>query len=88
MPHVIFNSHVSITHDSAEFGAALCLEMSYMADLPDHRALTSIFWRGTPSLMPAVVGKIIAHAEKKFGFAPAIEITAEAIQHLSKQGHD
>ena len=27
---------------------------------------------------PAVVGKIIAHAEKTFGFAPTIEITAEA----------
>ena len=80
-PYCDFNSHVSTTHDSAEFGTALCLEMSYMAEiLPDRRALTSLFFGGgTPSLMPpAVVGKIIAHAEKKFGFAPTIEITAEA----------
>ena len=80
-PYCDFNSHVSTTHDSTEFGTALCLEMSYMAEiLPDRRALTSIFFGGgTPSLMPpAVVGKIIAHAEKTFGFAPTIEITAEA----------
>ena len=80
-PYCDFNSHVSTTHDSTEFGTALCLEMSYMAEiLPDRRALTSLFFGGgTPSLMPpAVVGKIIAHAEKTFGFAPTIEITAEA----------
>ena len=48
--------------------------------LPDRRALTSLFFGGgTPSLMPPnIVGKIISHAEKTFGFAPAIEITAEA----------
>ena len=48
--------------------------------MPDHRALTSLFFGGgTPSLMPPnVVGKIISHAEKTFGFAPEIEITAEA----------
>ena len=80
-PYCDFNSHVSTTHDSTEFGAALCLEMSYMAEmLPERRALTSIFFGGgTPSLMPPdVVGKIIAHAEKTFGFAQKIEITAEA----------
>ena len=80
-PYCDFNSHVSTTHDSVEFGTALCLEMSYMAEmLADRRALTSIFFGGgTPSLMPpAVIGKIIAHAEKIFGFAPTIEITAEA----------
>ena len=80
-PYCDFNSHVSTTHDSTEFGTALCFEMSYMAEiLPDIRPLTSIFFGGgTPSLMPpAVVGKIIAHAEKTFGFAPTIEITAEA----------
>tara|TARA_B100000989_G_scaffold284646_1_gene251642 strand:- start:998 stop:2050 length:1053 start_codon:yes stop_codon:yes gene_type:complete len=48
--------------------------------LPDRRALTSIFFGGgTPSLMPpGIVDKIISHAEKTFGFAPKIEITAEA----------
>ena len=80
-PYCDFNSHVSTTHDSTEFGTALCLEMSYMAEmLPDRRALRSIFFGGgTPSLMPpAVVGKIITHAEKTFGFVPTIEITTEA----------
>ena len=80
-PYCDFNSHVSTTHDSTEFGAALCLEMSHMAKiLPERRLLTSIFFGGgTPSLMPPdVVGKIIAHAEKTFGFAQKIEITAEA----------
>ena len=48
--------------------------------LPDRRALTSLFFGGgTPSLMPPnIVAKIISHAEKTFGFSPAIEITAEA----------
>ena len=48
--------------------------------LPDRRMLTSLFFGGgTPSLMPpAVVDKLIAHAEKTFGFSPTIEITAEA----------
>ena len=46
-PYCDFNSHVSTTHDSTEFGTALCLEMSYMAEmLPDRRALTSLFLAG------------------------------------------
>ena len=74
-PYCDLNSHVSTTHDSAEFGMALCLEMSYMAEiLPDRRALTSQFLGGgTQSLMPpAVVGEIIAHAEKTDGVAANI----------------
>ncbi len=80
-PYCDFNSHVDTTHDSNQFGAALCLEMSHMAKiLPHRRSLTSIFFGGgTPSLMTAaVVGKVIAHAEKTFGFAPKIEISTEA----------
>jgi len=80
-PYCDFNSHVSTIDDGDAFGTALCLEMSYMANmLPDCRALKSIFFGGgTPSLMPpAVIGKIITHAENTFGFAPMIEITAEA----------
>ena len=80
-PYCDFNSHVSTIHDNAAFGAALCQEMTHMAALlPDRRALTSLFFGGgTPSLMPPnVVGKIISHAEKTFGSAPAIEITTEA----------
>ena len=80
-PYCDFNSHVEPTHDSNNFGTALCLEMSHMAEiLPHRRPLTSIFFGGgTPSLMPAtVVGKVIAHAEKTFSFAPTIEISVEA----------
>ena len=80
-PYCDFNSHVDTTYDSNKFGSALCLEMSHMAKLlPHRRSLTSIFFGGgTPSLMPAdVVGKVIAHAEKTFNFAPKIEISAEA----------
>ena len=80
-PYCDFNSHVELTHDSNKFGTALCLEMSHMAEiLPYRRSLTSIFFGGgTPSLMPAtVVGKVIAHAEKTFRFAPKIEISVEA----------
>ena len=80
-PYCDFNSHVDASYDSNKFGTALCLEMSHMAKLlPHHRSLTSIFFGGgTPSLMPAnVVGKVIAHAEKTFSFAPTIEISAEA----------
>ena len=46
----------------------------------DGVALRSIFFGGgTPSLMPpALVNKIIVHAESLFGFCPEIEITAEA----------
>ncbi len=80
-PYCDFNSHVDTTYDSNKFGAALCLEMSHMAKrLPHHRSLTSIFFGGgTPSLMPAaIVGNVIAHAEKTFSFAPTIEISAEA----------
>ena len=80
-PYCDFNSHVSTTDDSDAFGTALCLEMSHMANmLPDRRALKSIFFGGgTPSLMPpAVIRKIITHAENTFGFAPMIEITTEA----------
>lgn len=48
--------------------------------LPNRRPLKSMFFGGgTPSLMPPeVINKIIAHAEKTFGFNPMIEITAEA----------
>jgi putative oxygen-independent coproporphyrinogen III oxidase len=80
-PYCDFNSHVATAYDSKKFGTALCIEMSHMAEiLPDHRSLKSIFFGGgTPTLMPAaVVGKVIAHAEKTFSFAPTIEISAEA----------
>ena len=80
-PYCDFNSHVSATHDSARWHRALSWNVIYGRNAGSHRALTSIFFGGgTPSLMPpAVIDKIIAHAEKTFGFAPMIEITAKQI---------
>ena len=80
-PYCDFNSYASKTHDCEDFGRALCEEMTHMSKLiPTKRALTSIFFGGgTPSLMPpSIVGAIIDHAEKTFGFKAEIEITAEA----------
>jgi putative oxygen-independent coproporphyrinogen III oxidase len=80
-PYCDFNSHVSDTVDMAAFGDALCQEMTHMAGLlAAPRPLTSLFFGGgTPSLMtPALVGRVIDHANKLFGFDPAVEITAEA----------
>ena len=80
-PYCDFNSHVSDTVDMAAFGDALCQEMTHMAGLlAAHRPLTSLFFGGgTPSLMaPALVGRVIDHANKLFGLDPAVEITAEA----------
>ena len=44
------------------------------------RPLTSLFFGGgTPSLMtPALIGRVIDHANKLFGLDLAVEITAEA----------
>ena len=80
-PYCDFNSHVSDTVDMAAFGDALCQEMTHMAGLlAAPRPLTSLFFGGgTPSLMaPALVGRVIDHANKLFGLDPAVEITAEA----------
>ena len=63
------------------FGDALCSEMTHMASLmPSRPPLSSLFFGGgTPSLMPpALVERLIRHAEDLFGFIDDIEITAEA----------
>ena len=80
-PYCDFNSHVNTQVDIKAFGDALCTEMTYMKSLmPQHRALSSIFFGGgTPSLMPPwLVERLIIHAKKLFGFIDDIEITAEA----------
>ena len=80
-PYCDFNSHVNDAVDMTAFGEALCQEMTHMAGLlAAPRPLTSLFFGGgTPSLMkPAVVGQVIAHANKLFGLDPMVEITAEA----------
>ena len=80
-PYCDFNSHVSDNVDAKVFGDALCTEMDYMASLmPIRPALSSLFFGGgTPSLMPpALVERLIRHANNLFGFTADIEITAEA----------
>jgi oxygen-independent coproporphyrinogen-3 oxidase len=80
-PYCDFNSHVSKDVDTKIFGDALCSEMTHMASLmPSRPPLSSLFFGGgTPSLMPpALVERLIRHAEDLFGFMSDIEITAEA----------
>jgi len=80
-PYCDFNSHVSNDIDTKIFGDALCSEMAHMASLvPSRPPLSSLFFGGgTPSLMPpALVERLIHHAEDLFGFIDEIEITVEA----------
>jgi len=79
-PYCDFNSHVRDGVDHDIWQSALIADMDYEAELAAGEELTSIFFGGgTPSLMPpALVAQLIAHAERKWGFAPDIEITLEA----------
>lgn len=79
-PYCDFNSHVRERTDIAAWEAALLADMRHEARLTPGRPLTSIFFGGgTPSLMPpALVGTLLAEAERLWGFAPSIEITLEA----------
>lgn len=79
-PYCDFNSHVRAGVDQAEWQAALLADMRHEAALAGGESLTSIFFGGgTPSLMPpALVGALMAEADRLWGFAPGIEITLEA----------
>ena len=84
-PYCDFNSHVVSAVDEEKWQKAMLSELSHMAQLSDRsrygrRPLTSIFvGGGTPSLMPVpLLARLIEEAETLFGFAPDIEITAEA----------
>ena len=80
-PYCDFNSHVAAEIDHTRFADAYRRELEYMAQAYGAgRRLDSIFFGGgTPSLMPAwLVEGIIADADRLFGLAPDIEITAEA----------
>ena len=80
-PYCDFNSHVSQDIDHARFATAYKNEMAYMADrFGNRRKIVSVFFGGgTPSLMPpALVAEIIAAADRYFGLANDVEITAEA----------
>ena len=80
-PYCDFNSHVAQEIDEARFAAAYEREMRHMAEnYGKGRNLVSIFFGGgTPSLMsPTLLAGIIETADRLFGFADTIEITAEA----------
>ena len=79
-PYCDFNSHVRDRVDHAQWQNALLADMRREAETAGGEALTSIFFGGgTPSLMPpALVARLLAEAERLWGFAPGIEITLEA----------
>jgi len=79
-PYCDFNSHVRAQVDVAAWQAALLADMAHEAALTPGRRLSSIFFGGgTPSLMPpALVERLIAEAERHWGFVDDIEITLEA----------
>ncbi|WP_422125413.1 radical SAM family heme chaperone HemW [Sphingobium arseniciresistens] len=79
-PYCDFNSHVRDQIDVAAWERTLLADMAHEAALMPGRPLGSIFFGGgTPSLMPpALAGKLIAAAERHWGFTPDIEITLEA----------
>jgi oxygen-independent coproporphyrinogen-3 oxidase len=79
-PYCDFNSHVRASVDHAMWQEAMIADMRREAEVAGGEALDSIFFGGgTPSLMPpALVGALLAEAERLWGFAPGIEITLEA----------
>lgn len=79
-PYCDFNSHVRDGVDVARWQLALLADMRHEAAIAGGAPLRSIFFGGgTPSLMPpALVGALLAEAERLWGFADEIEITLEA----------
>jgi oxygen-independent coproporphyrinogen-3 oxidase len=79
-PYCDFNSHVRDEVDVARWQAALIADMRHEAHAAGGEPLQSVFFGGgTPSLMPpALVGALLAEAERLWGFTPKIEITLEA----------
>ncbi len=79
-PYCDFNSHVRDSVDHALWERSLLADMAREAELAGGEPLDSIFFGGgTPSLMPpALVARLLAEAERRWGFAPGIEITLEA----------
>ncbi|WP_374413075.1 radical SAM family heme chaperone HemW [Novosphingobium colocasiae] len=78
-PYCDFNSHVRDRVDMAAMEAAMLADMRHERAMVEAEPLASIFFGGgTPSLMPpALVGRLLAEAERLWGFAPGIEITLE-----------
>ncbi|MBH0113151.1 coproporphyrinogen III oxidase [Novosphingobium sp. YJ-S2-02] len=78
-PYCDFNSHVRERVDIAGMEAAMLADMRFEHAASHGEPLESIFFGGgTPSLMPpALVGRLLAEAERLWGFAEGIEITLE-----------
>ena len=78
-PYCDFNSHVreQVDHDAWE--RALLTDMRHEAAIAGGEPLASVFFGGgTPSLMPpALVARLLAEAERLWGFADDVEITLE-----------
>ena len=79
-PYCDFNSHVREAVDVDAWRAALIADLRHEAEAAGGAPLTSVFFGGgTPSLMPpALVGALLAEAERLWGFDAEIEITLEA----------
>ncbi len=79
-PYCDFNSHVRETVDHALWQEALIADLRHEASLAAGEPLESVFFGGgTPSLMPPrLVARLLAEAERLWGFAPDVEITLEA----------
>jgi putative oxygen-independent coproporphyrinogen III oxidase len=79
-PYCDFNSHVRAGIDHDLWQRALLADMRREAELAGGETLTSVFFGGgTPSLMPpALVARLLAEAQRLWGFAEDIEITLEA----------
>jgi putative oxygen-independent coproporphyrinogen III oxidase len=78
-PYCDFNSHVRDGVDVALWREALLADMRHEAEAAGGEQLDSVFFGGgTPSLMPpALVGDLLAEAERLWGLAPGCEITLE-----------
>ena len=78
-PYCDFNSHVRDLVDHDQWQTALLGDMRYEAEQAGGERLDSVFFGGgTPSLMPpALVARLLAEAERLWGFADGIEITLE-----------
>ncbi len=78
-PYCDFNSHVREQVDHAAWEQALLADLRHEHALAGGEPLDSVFFGGgTPSLMPpALVARLLAEAEKLWGFADGVEITLE-----------
>lgn len=78
-PYCDFNSHVRDRVEVPEWQGALLADMRHEHAVAGGEPLDSIFFGGgTPSLMPpALVERLLAEAERLWGFSEGIEITLE-----------